>query len=359
MIRALLVDDEPPARTRLRQLLVEAGDVLVVGEAANVDEARSAIAETHPDVVFLDIEMPEGRGTTLAASLPEPRPFVVFATAFDRYALDAFAVDATDYLLKPITRGTSRGYARARARALVAVAAISSARWWRPPPRRRSCCRARCRSCRGFDCCRRDRAGARGRRRFLSRAAARPADASPGARRRLRQRHVRRSRRVERAGADRNVLRATARAPRPTSCATSTGRCRGTIGKRAIRDAGVHGGRPGHRRGPDCQRRPPAADCDDARANARAAELQRTRHRHASRGALRRAHPDARARRGARGLQRRRDRGHSTRTARSSARRTWSRPSIGISALSAAGHLPRPAGARARSPRRRPGAPTM
>jgi sigma-B regulation protein RsbU (phosphoserine phosphatase) len=109
MIRAFLVDDEPPARARMRQLLAEAGDVLIVGEASNADDARGAIVATQPDVVFLDIEMPERRGTELAASLPEPRPFIVFATAFDRYAIDAFAVAATDYLLKPITRGRLAG----------------------------------------------------------------------------------------------------------------------------------------------------------------------------------------------------------------------------------------------------------
>ena len=104
MLRAFIVDDEPPARVRLKQLLVEAGGVLVVGEAGDAVEARIAIADTRPDVVFLDIEMPQESGTALASSLPEPRPFVVFATAYERYALDAFAVDATDYLLKPITR---------------------------------------------------------------------------------------------------------------------------------------------------------------------------------------------------------------------------------------------------------------
>ena len=108
-LRAFIVDDEPPARVRLRQLLAEAGDVIVVGEAADAIEARSGIAETQPDLVFLDIEMPQMSGTALAGSLPEPRPFVVFATAFDRYALDAFAVDATDYLVKPITRARLAG----------------------------------------------------------------------------------------------------------------------------------------------------------------------------------------------------------------------------------------------------------
>ncbi len=117
MMRVFLVDDEPPARQRMRQLLAEVGDVLVVGEAGDAIEARTAIAETHPDVVFLDMEMPQLSGAALARSLPEPRPFVVFATAFDRYALDAFAVDATDFLVKPITRARLSGtLARVRER---------------------------------------------------------------------------------------------------------------------------------------------------------------------------------------------------------------------------------------------------
>jgi sigma-B regulation protein RsbU (phosphoserine phosphatase) len=117
VIRAFLVDDEPPARARLRQLLGEAGDVLVVGEAGNAEDARDLIADVRPDVVFLDIEMPQTRGTALAASLPEPRPFIVFATAFDQHAIDAFALAATDYLLKPITRSRLAGtLARLRTR---------------------------------------------------------------------------------------------------------------------------------------------------------------------------------------------------------------------------------------------------
>jgi sigma-B regulation protein RsbU (phosphoserine phosphatase) len=109
MMRAFIVDDEPPARARLRQLLAEAGDVVVVGEAGDAVEARAALPTCRPDVIFLDIEMPQESGTSLAGSLPEPRPFVVFATAFDRYALEAFGVDATDYLVKPITRGRLAG----------------------------------------------------------------------------------------------------------------------------------------------------------------------------------------------------------------------------------------------------------
>ncbi|MEO8682683.1 MAG: SpoIIE family protein phosphatase, partial [Vicinamibacterales bacterium] len=104
MIRAVIVDDEPPARVRMRQLLEAAGGVTVVGEAGSAMEARAVILEVRPDLLFLDIEMPEVRGTALAASLPEPRPFIVFATAYDSYGLEAIAVDATDYLLKPVSR---------------------------------------------------------------------------------------------------------------------------------------------------------------------------------------------------------------------------------------------------------------
>jgi sigma-B regulation protein RsbU (phosphoserine phosphatase) len=116
-IRTVLVDDEQPARDRLRQLLTEVADVVIVGEAGDAIDARDTIAATRPDVVFLDIEMPQVSGTTLAQSLPEPRPFIVFATAFDQYAVDAFAVDATDYLVKPITRARLAGtLARVRER---------------------------------------------------------------------------------------------------------------------------------------------------------------------------------------------------------------------------------------------------
>jgi serine phosphatase RsbU (regulator of sigma subunit) len=104
VIRALLVDDEAPARARLRALLDEVGGVTVVGEAADADAARIAVATLAPDVVFLDIEMPAERGTDLAGTLPEPRPFIVFATAYERFAVDAFQYEAADYLLKPVNR---------------------------------------------------------------------------------------------------------------------------------------------------------------------------------------------------------------------------------------------------------------
>ena len=117
MLRVFVVDDEPPARARMRQLLADVSDVVIVGEAADAIDAQHSIASTRPDVVFLDIEMPQLSGTALAQLLPEPRPFIVFATAFDQYALDAFAVDATDYLVKPITRARLAGtLARVRER---------------------------------------------------------------------------------------------------------------------------------------------------------------------------------------------------------------------------------------------------
>lgn len=116
-LRVFLVDDEPPALARMRQLLADVADVVIVGEASDALDARAAIVSARPDVVFLDIEMPQLSGTALANALPEPRPHIVFATAFDRYALEAFAADATDYLVKPITRTRLAGtLARVRER---------------------------------------------------------------------------------------------------------------------------------------------------------------------------------------------------------------------------------------------------
>jgi two-component system, LytTR family, response regulator len=104
MIRALLVDDEEPARGRLRRLLAEAPDVEIVGEAGDGERAMEEIARLTPDVVFLDIQMPGCTGMEVAASLPRPRPHIIFCTAFDQYAVDAFELSAVDYLLKPVNR---------------------------------------------------------------------------------------------------------------------------------------------------------------------------------------------------------------------------------------------------------------
>ncbi len=108
MIRALLVDDERPARDRLRHLLAGEADVEVIGEAADGAEAMERIASLAPDVVFLDIQMPGCTGMEVAASLASPRPRIVFCTAFDRYAVDAFELNAVDYLLKPVNHARLR-----------------------------------------------------------------------------------------------------------------------------------------------------------------------------------------------------------------------------------------------------------
>jgi DNA-binding LytR/AlgR family response regulator len=108
-IRALLVDDEPRARARLRRLLEAHADVVVVGEAENGEEALQRTLTLRPDVVFLDVRMPGPSGTEvalrLASYLPDSvRPAVVFTTAHAEHAVEAFAADGTDYLLKPIER---------------------------------------------------------------------------------------------------------------------------------------------------------------------------------------------------------------------------------------------------------------
>ena len=104
MIRVLVVDDEQTARERLRYLLAVIPDVEVIGEAAGGVEAIARIGELRPDLVFLDIQMPGCSGLDVVASLPLPRPRIVFCTAFDQYAVDAFELHAVDYLLKPVNR---------------------------------------------------------------------------------------------------------------------------------------------------------------------------------------------------------------------------------------------------------------
>lgn len=100
-MRILIVDDERPARDKLRRLLAQEADVSELAEARDGVEALEQIAAFKPDVVFLDIQMPEVSGIELAASLPAPAPLIVFATAYDEYAIRAFDANAIDYLLKP------------------------------------------------------------------------------------------------------------------------------------------------------------------------------------------------------------------------------------------------------------------
>lgn len=102
-IRALVVDDEAPARRKLVRLLGQAEDVEVVGEAASGAEAVRAIRERRPDVVFLDVRMPGLDGLGVAREVgADAVPCIVFVTAFDDHAVQAFEVQALDYLLKPV-----------------------------------------------------------------------------------------------------------------------------------------------------------------------------------------------------------------------------------------------------------------
>ena len=103
-MNVLLADDEGLARTRLRKLLAAYDDVAVVGEAGDGEEAIQQVAELRPDAVFLDIKMPGADGLEVVRSLGSRRPKIVFCTAFDEYAVEAFELHAVDYLLKPVTR---------------------------------------------------------------------------------------------------------------------------------------------------------------------------------------------------------------------------------------------------------------
>ena len=100
-LRLVIVDDEPLARARARRVLGTLAGAEVVGEAGGAAEAREVIAATAPDAILLDIQMPGDDGFALLASLPAPRPAVVFVTAYDQYAVRAFEESAVDYLLKP------------------------------------------------------------------------------------------------------------------------------------------------------------------------------------------------------------------------------------------------------------------
>ena len=101
-IRALIVDDEPAARDAIRSLLAGDADIHIVGECADGRTALRAIANSAPELLFLDVQMPEMDGFTMLRQVDPARlPVVVFVTAFDQYALRAFDVHATDYLLKP------------------------------------------------------------------------------------------------------------------------------------------------------------------------------------------------------------------------------------------------------------------
>ncbi len=107
--RTLIVDDEPLARERLRSLLRNEAAVEIVGECTNGPEAIAGIRQHQPDLVFLDMQMPGCDGLAVLAEFPEERrPAVIFATAHEEFAIDAFNVAAVDYLLKPFDRDRLR-----------------------------------------------------------------------------------------------------------------------------------------------------------------------------------------------------------------------------------------------------------
>jgi two-component system LytT family response regulator len=103
-MRVLIADDEAPARARLRQLLASHADVEIAAEAETGVQTMELAGRTHPDLLLLDIQMPGCTGIDVAACLPHPRPHIIFCTAFDQHAVDAFELHAVDYLLKPISR---------------------------------------------------------------------------------------------------------------------------------------------------------------------------------------------------------------------------------------------------------------
>lgn len=104
-IRTLIVDDEPLARRKIRRMLAHDPEVEVLDDCANGREAIAAINDHTPDLVFLDVQMPEIDGFDVLESIPPAgMPFVIFVTAYDQYALRAFEVSAVDYLVKPFDR---------------------------------------------------------------------------------------------------------------------------------------------------------------------------------------------------------------------------------------------------------------
>lgn len=131
-MRVLIVDDEAPARVRLRRLLAPHVDVDVVAEAGDAAAALHAAAALAPELLLLDVQMPGASGLDVAASLPDPAPAVVFVTAYDRYALPAFDAAAVDYLLKPVeperlARALDRVRERRASRAGAAAAVLTPA----------------------------------------------------------------------------------------------------------------------------------------------------------------------------------------------------------------------------------------
>lgn len=119
--RAIVVDDEAPARQRLVRMLRDhlASRVEVVGEAVDGESALALLQEHAPELAFIDVQMPGLDGLSLVARMPHPQPYVIFTTAHDRYAIEAFDAGAIDYLLKPFDAARlERAVARAETRGM-------------------------------------------------------------------------------------------------------------------------------------------------------------------------------------------------------------------------------------------------
>lgn len=109
-MKVLIADDEPVARQILRELLEETAGIFIAGEASDGQQALSMVRELDPDVVLLDLQMPGLHGFQVADQLPQgSRPAVIFVTAFDKHALEAFNAGAVDYLLKPVRKERLEG----------------------------------------------------------------------------------------------------------------------------------------------------------------------------------------------------------------------------------------------------------
>ncbi len=105
-MKAIIVEDEPLAVQRLKRMIAQDGRLEVLAEAGTYEEALKIIEEKHPDVLFLDIRLPDGTGIDLAKEVLSMglRPYIIFTTAYGEYALEAFRVSAVDYLLKPFSQ---------------------------------------------------------------------------------------------------------------------------------------------------------------------------------------------------------------------------------------------------------------